>query len=78
MRELDVFFDGVLKLMERWDNRDAEDDINFVARALRRNLTFIKMIIKPNEFDSLDDFKRYLKETSDFLDNAKKENQDAK
>lgn len=64
--EIEKYFKLVLSSIEDWEDEKTLD----VAKRLNLQLTLLKLLVRPAEFDSLDAFSRYLRETTKFIDDA--------
>ena len=64
--EVEKYMKLVLSSIEDWEDEKTLD----VAKRLNLQLTLLKLLIRPAEFDSLDSFVRYLRETSKFINDA--------
>ena len=64
--EIEKYFKLILKSIEDWEDEKTLD----VAKRLNLQLTLLKLLVRPSEFDSLDAFSRYLRETTKFINDA--------
>lgn len=64
--EIEKYFKLVLSSIEDWEDEKTLD----VAKRLNLQLTLLKLLVRPSEFDTLDSFARYLRETSKFINDA--------
>ena len=64
--EVEKYMKLVLSSIEDWEEEKTLD----VAKRLNLQLTLLKLLVRPAEFDSLDSFARYLRETSKFINDA--------
>ena len=64
--EIEKYFKLVLSSIEDWEESKSLEN----AKKLNLQLTILKLLIRPAEFDSLDSFSRYLKVTTKFIDDA--------
>ena len=62
--ELDEYLKNVKNLISIWESTPRSME---VAKDLNLNLTFLKVLIGTERFESLDAFCRYLRETSKFI-----------
>lgn len=62
--EIDEYLKNVKNLISIWESTPRSIE---VAKDLNLNLTFLKLMIGTNNFNELDAFNRYLRETSKFL-----------
>ena len=56
----------ILKSIDEWEDEKTLD----VAKRLNLQLTLLKLLVRPAEFDTLDSFSRYLRDTTKFIDDA--------
>ena len=64
--EIEKYFKLVLSSIEDWEDEKTLD----VAKRLNLQLTLLKLLVRPAEFDSLDAFSRYLRDTTKFINDA--------
>ena len=64
--EIEKYFKLILKSIDEWEEEKTLD----VAKRLNLQLTLLKLLVRPAEFDSLDAFSRYLRDTSKFINDA--------
>ena len=64
--EIEKYFKLVLSSIEDWEEEKTLD----VAKRLNLQLTLLKLLVRPSEFDSLDAFSRYLRDTTKFINDA--------
>lgn len=64
--EIEKYFKLVLSSIEDWE----EEKTLEVAKRLNLQLTLLKLLVRPSEFDSLDAFSRYLRDTTKFINDA--------
>ena len=64
--EVEKYMKLVLSSIEDWEEEKTLD----VAKRLNLQLTLLKLLVRPAEFDSLDSFARYLRETSKFINDT--------
>ena len=64
--EIEKYFKLVLSSIEAWEEEKTLD----VAKRLNLQLTLLKLLVRPAEFDSLDAFSRYLRETTKFINDT--------
>ena len=64
--EIEKYFKLVLSSIEDWEEEKTLD----VAKRLNLQLTLLKLLVRPAEFDSLDAFSRYLRETTKFINDT--------
>lgn len=62
--EIDEYLKNVKNLISIWESNPRSIE---VAKDLNLNLTFLKVLIGTERFESLDAFCRYLRETSKFI-----------
>lgn len=66
--EIDKYMKNILASIEDWE----EDKSLANAKKLNLQLTLLKLLVRPLEFDSLDAFSRYLTETTKAIAAAEK------
>ena len=64
--EIEKYFKLVLSSIEDWEDEKTLE----VAKRLNLQLTLLKLLVRPAEFDSLDAFSRYLRDTTKFINDA--------
>lgn len=64
--EIDKYVKLILNSIEDWEDGKTLD----VAKRLNLQLTLLKLLVRPAEFDSLDSFSRYLRDTSKYIEDA--------
>lgn len=64
--EIEKYMNLILKSIDEWEDNKTLD----VAKRLNLQLTLLKLLVRPAEFDSLDSFARYLRDTSKYLEDA--------
>lgn len=64
--EIEKYFKLVLKSIDEWEDEKTLD----VAKRLNLQLTLLKLLVRPAEFDTLDSFARYLRDTSKYLEES--------
>lgn len=64
--EIEKYFKLVLSSIEDWEETKSLEN----AKKLNLQLTLLKLLIRPAEFDSLDAFSRYLRDTTKFINEA--------
>lgn len=64
--EIEKYFKLILKSIDEWEDEKTLD----VAKRLNLQLTLLKLLVRPSEFDSLDAFSRYLRDTTKFINDA--------
>ena len=64
--EIEKYFKLVLSSIEDWECEKTLE----VAKRLNLQLTLLKLLVRPSEFDSLDAFSRYLRDTTKFINDA--------
>lgn len=72
--EIDEYLKNVKNLISIWESTPRSIE---VAKDLNLNLTFLKVMIGTNNFNELDAFNRYMRETSKFI-NQKEGNENEK
>lgn len=64
--EVEKYMKLILSSIEDWEDSKTID----VAKRLNLQLTLLKLLVRPAEFDSLDSFVRYLRDTSKYLEDS--------
>lgn len=64
--EIEKYMKLILKSIDEWEEEKTLD----VAKRLNLQLTLLKLLVRPAEFDSLDSFARYLRDTTKFINDA--------
>ena len=64
--EVEKYMKLILSSIEEWEDQKTLD----VAKRLNLQLTFLKLLVRPAEFDSLDSFVRYLRDTSKYIEDV--------
>ena len=72
--EIEKYMNNILTSIEDWE----EDKSLANAKKLNLQLTVLKLMVKPNEFDGLDAFSRYLTETTKAIAADEKKDEVAK
>ena len=65
MNDIDTYLTQIKNLIEIWDNESPRS--LQTAKELNLKLTFLKVMIGIGNFNELDAFNRYMRETSKFL-----------
>lgn len=65
MNDIDTYLTQIKNLIEIWDNESPRS--LQTAKELNLKLTFLKVMIGIGNFNELDAFNRYLRETSKFI-----------
>lgn len=64
--EIEKYMKLILKSIDEWEDEKTLD----VAKRLNMQLTVLKLLVRPAEFDTLDSFSRYLRDTTKYLEDA--------
>ena len=66
--EIEKYMNLILASIEDWEEAKSLEN----AKKLNLQLTLLKLLVRPAEFDSLDAFSRYLAETSKAIADSEK------
>ena len=64
--EIEKYVKLILNSIEEWEDNKSLD----IAKRLNLQLTLLKLLVRPAEFDTLDSFSRYLRGTTKYLEDA--------